>query len=164
MEHVDALLSWLESYRPAELFDETGKLVPEIAEIAPKGDRRMAMNPITNAGAVSYTHLSQTIFVREIPFAADRAAAEPPPGAGASEPRTLANSVILKSTSFIDPLSNPTSDFPRLVCCSQSLLIASSIQPVSYTHLSNECFYAFFVTRNALSSVFVAPIFGLSKR
>ena len=52
MEHVDALLSWLESYRPAELFDETGKLVPEIAEIAPKGDRRMAMNPITNAGVI----------------------------------------------------------------------------------------------------------------
>ena len=51
-EHVDALLSWLESYRPAELFDETGKLVPEIAEIAPKGDRRMAMNPITNAGVI----------------------------------------------------------------------------------------------------------------
>ena len=41
-----------ESYRPAELFDETGKLVPEIAEIAPKGDRRMAMNPITNAGVI----------------------------------------------------------------------------------------------------------------
>ena len=35
-----------------ELFDETGKLVPEIAEIAPKGDRRMAMNPITNAGVI----------------------------------------------------------------------------------------------------------------
>ena len=52
MEHVDALLSWLESYRPAELFDETGKLLPEIAEIAPKGDRRMAMNPITNAGVI----------------------------------------------------------------------------------------------------------------
>ena len=45
---------------------------------------------------------SQIIFVSEIPFAADRAAAEPPPGAGASEPRTLANSVILKSTSFIE--------------------------------------------------------------
>ena len=40
------------SYRPAELFNETGKLVPEIAEIAPKGDRRMAMNPITNAGVI----------------------------------------------------------------------------------------------------------------
>ena len=32
-------------YRPAELFDETGKLVPEIAEIAPKGDRRNGDEP-----------------------------------------------------------------------------------------------------------------------
>ena len=50
MEHVDALLKWLKSYRPEELFDETGRLVPEIAAISPKGDRRMSTNPITNAG------------------------------------------------------------------------------------------------------------------
>lgn len=52
MEHVDSLLSWLQSYRPEELFDENGKIVDEIAVISPKGDRRMSMNPITNAGIV----------------------------------------------------------------------------------------------------------------
>lgn len=52
MEHVDSLLSWLQSYRPEELFDENGKIVDEIAAISPKGDRRISMNPITNAGIV----------------------------------------------------------------------------------------------------------------
>ena len=52
MEHIDSLLDWLKSYRPEELFDENGKLVEEIAEISPKGPRRMSMNPITNAGVV----------------------------------------------------------------------------------------------------------------
>ncbi|HGD5050365.1 TPA: phosphoketolase [Streptococcus agalactiae] len=52
MEYVDSLLSWLQSYRPEELFDENGKIVDEIAAISPKGDRRMSMNPITNAGIV----------------------------------------------------------------------------------------------------------------
>ena len=52
MEHIDALVDWLKSYRPEELFDENGKLVEEIAEISPKGPRRMSMNPITNAGVV----------------------------------------------------------------------------------------------------------------
>ena len=52
MEHINHLLDWLKSYRPEELFDENGKLVEEIAAISPKGDRRMSMNPITNAGVV----------------------------------------------------------------------------------------------------------------
>ncbi len=52
MEHIDALVDWLKSYRPEELFDENGKLVEEIAGISPKGPRRMSMNPITNAGVV----------------------------------------------------------------------------------------------------------------
>lgn len=50
MEHTDKLVAWLKSYRPEELFDESGKLKPEFAEIAPKGDRRMAANPHTNPG------------------------------------------------------------------------------------------------------------------
>ncbi|MFL2134538.1 phosphoketolase [Desemzia sp. FAM 24101] len=49
-EHMDALVDWLKSYRPEELFDENGALVPEIKEIAPKRERRMAMNPIANGG------------------------------------------------------------------------------------------------------------------
>ena len=50
MEHADKLVAWLKSYRPEELFDESGKLKPEFSEIAPKGDKRMAANPHTNPG------------------------------------------------------------------------------------------------------------------
>lgn len=50
MEHADKLVAWLKSYRPEESFDESGKLKPEFAEIAPKGDKRMAANPHTNPG------------------------------------------------------------------------------------------------------------------
>ncbi|WP_029513169.1 phosphoketolase family protein [Mycoplasmopsis primatum] len=50
MEHADALEKWLKSYRPEELFDKNGKLNSAIAAIAPKGKKRMGMNPITNGG------------------------------------------------------------------------------------------------------------------
>ncbi|WP_313636579.1 phosphoketolase family protein [Paenibacillus sp.] len=50
MKYAPALLEWLNSYRPEELFDDNGRLKAEIAEILPSGDRRMAMNPVTNAG------------------------------------------------------------------------------------------------------------------
>ncbi|WP_125590015.1 phosphoketolase family protein [Companilactobacillus jidongensis] len=50
MEHADALVDWLKSYKPEELFNEDGSLKSEIAEMAPKGTKRMAMNPIVNGG------------------------------------------------------------------------------------------------------------------
>ncbi|MEK5448717.1 phosphoketolase family protein [Paenibacillus sp. FSL R7-0331] len=50
MKHAPALLDWMNSYRPEELFDENGRLNAELAEILPTGDRRMGMNPVTNAG------------------------------------------------------------------------------------------------------------------
>jgi len=49
-DHLTLLESWMKSYRPEELFDETGRLVPELAELAPIGDRRMGANPTTNGG------------------------------------------------------------------------------------------------------------------
>jgi xylulose-5-phosphate/fructose-6-phosphate phosphoketolase len=49
-EHLNLLNDWLNSYRPEELFDETGRLKPEIAELAPKGERRMGANPHANGG------------------------------------------------------------------------------------------------------------------
>ena len=49
-EHVALLEEWLRSYRPEELFDEHGALVPEIAAIAPVGTRRMSANPHANGG------------------------------------------------------------------------------------------------------------------
>ncbi|KAF0811486.1 Xylulose-5-phosphate phosphoketolase [Andreprevotia sp. IGB-42] len=44
-EHVDALEKWLESYKPKELFTETGALKPELAALAPEGILRMSANP-----------------------------------------------------------------------------------------------------------------------
>src|SRR5471030_123279 len=49
-EHLKLLEDWLRSYRPEELFDESGRLKPEIAELAPKGERRMGANPHANGG------------------------------------------------------------------------------------------------------------------
>ncbi|WP_428543016.1 phosphoketolase family protein [Rhodopila sp.] len=49
-EHVAQLEAWMKSYRAEELFDDTGQLIPELAELAPKGDRRMGSNPHTNGG------------------------------------------------------------------------------------------------------------------
>ena len=50
MEHKDLLIDWLKSYKPEELFDENGTVKPEIRGVAPKGDQRMSVNPITNGG------------------------------------------------------------------------------------------------------------------
>ncbi|KRL13976.1 phosphoketolase [Schleiferilactobacillus perolens] len=50
MQHADELVEWLKSYHPEDLFDDNGTLKPELRAIAPKGDQRMAMNPITNGG------------------------------------------------------------------------------------------------------------------
>ena len=49
-EHLEQLKEWLESYHPEELFDENGRLKPEIAELTPKGNARMGANPHANGG------------------------------------------------------------------------------------------------------------------
>jgi xylulose-5-phosphate/fructose-6-phosphate phosphoketolase len=49
-EHIKLLEDWLKSYRPEELFDENGRLAPELAELAPEGNRRMGANPHANGG------------------------------------------------------------------------------------------------------------------
>jgi len=49
-EHLRMLEAWMKSYRPEELFDERGRLVPELAALAPKGERRMGANPHANGG------------------------------------------------------------------------------------------------------------------
>jgi xylulose-5-phosphate/fructose-6-phosphate phosphoketolase len=48
--HLQQLEAWLRSYRPEELFDESGRLVPELRELAPVGTRRMSANPHANGG------------------------------------------------------------------------------------------------------------------
>jgi len=49
-EHITLLEEWMKSYKPEELFDEQGKLIAELAELAPKGTKRMGTNPHTNGG------------------------------------------------------------------------------------------------------------------
>ena len=48
--HVQLLEQWMKSYRPGELFDEKGKLVPDLAALAPRGERRMSAIPHANGG------------------------------------------------------------------------------------------------------------------
>jgi xylulose-5-phosphate/fructose-6-phosphate phosphoketolase len=50
-DNVSALEEWLRSYKPEELFDQNGALLPELAELAPKGQRRMGANPHANGGS-----------------------------------------------------------------------------------------------------------------
>ena len=58
-EHLELLKEWLESYHPEELFDENGRLIPELAELAPKGDARLGRRA-SDLEAVSAT-------IREVP-------------------------------------------------------------------------------------------------
>jgi xylulose-5-phosphate/fructose-6-phosphate phosphoketolase len=76
-DHVALLEAWMKSYRPAELFDEGGRLRPELAELAPAGDRRMGANPHTNGG----------ILLRDLrmPDFAVHAVKVPSPGAVAAQ-------------------------------------------------------------------------------
>jgi xylulose-5-phosphate/fructose-6-phosphate phosphoketolase len=50
--HLRQLEAWLRSYRPGELFDESGALIPELAGLAPRGQRRMSANPHANGGVL----------------------------------------------------------------------------------------------------------------
>ena len=49
-DHLDLLEKWLRSYHPEELFDENGRLIPELQALSPKGTRRMGSNPHANGG------------------------------------------------------------------------------------------------------------------
>ena len=76
-EHVRMLERWMKSYRPEELFDEAGRLKPELAELAPKGTRRMGANPHANGGAL--------LRDLRLPDFRDYAVATPAPGAANAE-------------------------------------------------------------------------------
>jgi xylulose-5-phosphate/fructose-6-phosphate phosphoketolase len=51
-EHLKILGDWMKSYQARELFDEHGKLIPELGELAPHGNRRMGANPHANGGVL----------------------------------------------------------------------------------------------------------------
>jgi xylulose-5-phosphate/fructose-6-phosphate phosphoketolase len=81
-EHLRLLEEWLRSYRPAELFDDSGRLKPELAELAPKGERRMGANPRANGGMLLHD--------LRMPDFRDYAAVVPSPGApGIGDTRVL---------------------------------------------------------------------------
>ncbi|MDF1712287.1 MAG: phosphoketolase family protein [Akkermansiaceae bacterium] len=71
-EQLQQLEDWLRSYRPEELFDGNGKLMPELGELAPEGDRRMGSNPHANGG--------QLLRDLEMPDFRDYAVEVPKPG------------------------------------------------------------------------------------
>ncbi len=60
-ENLKLLETWMKSYKPEELFDDSGRLISELAELAPQGDRRMGANSHTNGGAL-LTDLSMPDF------------------------------------------------------------------------------------------------------
>jgi xylulose-5-phosphate/fructose-6-phosphate phosphoketolase len=48
--HLELLEEWMKSYKPEELFDKAGRLLPELAELSPEGEKRMGANPHANGG------------------------------------------------------------------------------------------------------------------
>jgi len=75
--HVKLLEEWMKSYRPEELFDADGRLRPELAELAPEGNKRMGANPHANGGL-----LLQDL---KLPDFRDYAVEVPKPGATVAE-------------------------------------------------------------------------------
>jgi xylulose-5-phosphate/fructose-6-phosphate phosphoketolase len=76
-EHLKILEHWLHSYRPGELFDEQGSLLPELRELAPRAERRMSANPHANGGGLLHDLV--------LPDFRAYAVAVPKPGSGATE-------------------------------------------------------------------------------
>jgi xylulose-5-phosphate/fructose-6-phosphate phosphoketolase len=68
-EHLKQLEAWLRGYRPEELFDGDGRLIPELAALAPEGDRRMGANPHVNGGRllISLDLPDVTAYALEVP-------------------------------------------------------------------------------------------------
>ena len=75
--HVRLLEEWMRSYRPEELFDEAGTLIPELAALAPEGRRRMGANPHANGGLLLHD--------LRLPDFRDYAIAVPTPGVEVAE-------------------------------------------------------------------------------
>jgi Phosphoketolase len=75
--HVRILEEWMRSYQPGELFDDGGRLRPELADLSPRGARRMSANPHANGG----------LLLRDLrlPDFRDYAVALPAPGAATAE-------------------------------------------------------------------------------
>jgi xylulose-5-phosphate/fructose-6-phosphate phosphoketolase len=84
--HLKMLENWMRSYRPDQLFDVTGKLRPELAELAPKSERRMSANPHANGGLL--------LRDLDLPDFRDYAVAVPVPGEAIAEATLVQGQLI----------------------------------------------------------------------
>ncbi|HWI02250.1 MAG TPA: phosphoketolase family protein, partial [Acidimicrobiales bacterium] len=85
-DHLKALERWMRSYRPEELFDDLGRLRPELAALAPAGNRRMGANPHANGGALLHD--------LKLPDFRDYAVEVKAPGARSTEPTRVLGSML----------------------------------------------------------------------
>ena len=85
-EHRAILEKWMRSYRPEELFDKEGRLIPDLAALPPLGERRMSANPRANGGSL--------LKDLEMPDFRDYAVAVPAPGATSAEPTRVLGAFI----------------------------------------------------------------------
>jgi len=85
-DHIRLLEQWMKSYKPEELFDKSGRLIHELAELAPTGDRRMGANPHANGG----------LLLRDlrVPDFRDYAVPVPQPGAVEAEATRVQSALI----------------------------------------------------------------------
>ena len=84
--HLKILERWMKSYKPEELFDRKGTLLPELAELAPKGERRMGANPHANGGLLLHD--------LKMPDFRDYALSVPQPGAVVAESTRIMGAFI----------------------------------------------------------------------
>jgi len=92
-DHVKLLEDWMKSYKAEELFDDNGRLIPELAELAPKGARRMGANPHANGGILLHD--------LRMPDFRDHAVRVPAPGAIAAQD-TLVLSKFLRDVAKLN--------------------------------------------------------------
>jgi xylulose-5-phosphate/fructose-6-phosphate phosphoketolase len=85
-EHLAQLEEWMRSYRPEDLFDAHGTLLPELRELAPTGERRMGANPHSNGGAL--------LRDLELPDFRDYAVQVKSPGVSTSEPTRVLGTML----------------------------------------------------------------------
>lgn len=98
-EHVEVLEGWMKSYHPEELFDKHGRLVENLRDLAPKGERRMSANPHANGGLL--------LKDLRLPDFQDYAVAVPSPGETSAEAARVQGTLLrdvmklnLKSNNF----------------------------------------------------------------
>jgi len=85
-KHLKILENWMKSYHAEELFDANGTLIPELQELAPKGDRRMGANPHANGGLL--------LKDLALPDFRDYAVGVPKPGSIVSEATRVAGRLL----------------------------------------------------------------------